>query len=166
MKNLLLLLILANILYFMWGMFAADDPQPGVAVVEQHRRARFLGERDEVDLLAHLVEGGDVDGDGPHHHHEAPALPEDVHPEPAHAGKAPGTVQIEKLVDPLPVPFPGNEFHGQFLHLILAQPLFRYGNQLPVDPGPNHVPGFDVDIGIDLPALPQFARGLRGAALF
>ena len=35
MKNLLLLLILANILYFMWGMFAAESPQPGVAVVEE-----------------------------------------------------------------------------------------------------------------------------------
>jgi hypothetical protein len=35
MKNLLLLLILANILYFMWGMFAAEDPQPGVAVVSE-----------------------------------------------------------------------------------------------------------------------------------
>lgn len=35
MKNLLLLLILANILYFMWGMFAAEEPQPGVAVVEE-----------------------------------------------------------------------------------------------------------------------------------
>lgn len=35
MKNLLLLLILANVLYFMWSMFAAEDPQPGVAVVEE-----------------------------------------------------------------------------------------------------------------------------------
>ena len=35
MKNLLLLLILANILYFMWGMFATEDPRPGVAVVEE-----------------------------------------------------------------------------------------------------------------------------------
>lgn len=35
MKNLLLLLILANILYFMWGMFAAEDTEPGVAVVEE-----------------------------------------------------------------------------------------------------------------------------------
>ena len=35
MKNLLLLLILANILYFMWGLFATDDPQPGVAVVAE-----------------------------------------------------------------------------------------------------------------------------------
>ena len=35
MKNLLLLLILANILYFMWWMFAAENPQPGVAVVQE-----------------------------------------------------------------------------------------------------------------------------------
>lgn len=35
MKNLLLLLILANILYFMWGMFSTEDQQPGVAVVEE-----------------------------------------------------------------------------------------------------------------------------------
>ena len=35
MKNLLLLLILANILYFMWGMFATEDPRPGVAVVAE-----------------------------------------------------------------------------------------------------------------------------------
>jgi len=35
MKNLLLLLILANILYLMWGMFATENPQPGVAVVEE-----------------------------------------------------------------------------------------------------------------------------------
>jgi len=33
MKNLLLLLILANILYFMWGAFTTEDPQAGVAVV-------------------------------------------------------------------------------------------------------------------------------------
>ena len=35
MKNLLLLLILANVLYFMWGRYAAQDPQPGVAVVSE-----------------------------------------------------------------------------------------------------------------------------------
>lgn len=35
MKNLLLLLILANILYFMWGLFTTEDPQPGIAVVEE-----------------------------------------------------------------------------------------------------------------------------------
>jgi hypothetical protein len=35
MKNLLLLLILANVLYLMWGMFATEDAQPGVAVVEE-----------------------------------------------------------------------------------------------------------------------------------
>ena len=35
MRNLLLLLILANILYFMWGMFTEEDPVPGVAVVDE-----------------------------------------------------------------------------------------------------------------------------------
>jgi hypothetical protein len=33
MKNLLLLLIVANILYFLWGLYPRDELQPGVAVV-------------------------------------------------------------------------------------------------------------------------------------
>ncbi|MDH3274295.1 MAG: hypothetical protein OEM64_13035 [Gammaproteobacteria bacterium] len=35
MKNLLLILLLANILYFVWGMLADDSPQPGVAIVDE-----------------------------------------------------------------------------------------------------------------------------------
>lgn len=35
MKNLLLLLVLANVLYFMWGLFTTKDPQPGIAVVNE-----------------------------------------------------------------------------------------------------------------------------------
>ncbi len=35
MKNLLLLLILANVLYFMWGMLTTEDVEPGVALVEE-----------------------------------------------------------------------------------------------------------------------------------
>ena len=35
MKNLLLLLILANVLYFLWGMFAPEQSEPGVAIVEE-----------------------------------------------------------------------------------------------------------------------------------
>lgn len=35
MKNLLLLLLLANILYFVWGMFADDTLEPGIAVVSE-----------------------------------------------------------------------------------------------------------------------------------
>lgn len=35
MKNLLLILLLANILYFVWGMFADDSPQPGVEIVDE-----------------------------------------------------------------------------------------------------------------------------------
>jgi len=35
MKNLILLLILANVLYFMYARFVEDDPKPGVAVLEE-----------------------------------------------------------------------------------------------------------------------------------
>lgn len=35
MKNLLLLLILANILYFLYGWFVDEPPQPGVAIVDE-----------------------------------------------------------------------------------------------------------------------------------
>lgn len=35
MRNLLLLLLLANILYFVWGMFSGDDTEPGIAVVDE-----------------------------------------------------------------------------------------------------------------------------------
>ena len=35
MKNILLLLLLANILYFVWGWFAAEQPEPGIAIVSE-----------------------------------------------------------------------------------------------------------------------------------
>ena len=35
MKNILLALLLANILYLMWGMFTEDESQPGVAFVDE-----------------------------------------------------------------------------------------------------------------------------------
>ena len=35
MRNLLLLLLLANILYFVWGMFADDTDESGIVVVEE-----------------------------------------------------------------------------------------------------------------------------------
>lgn len=35
MKNLLLLLVLANILYFVWGMYSGSSQEPGVAIVEE-----------------------------------------------------------------------------------------------------------------------------------
>lgn len=37
MRNLLLLLLLANILYFVWGMVAKDASEPGIAVVDEAR---------------------------------------------------------------------------------------------------------------------------------
>ncbi len=35
MRNLLLILLLANILYFLWGWFGREDPDPGVAIVDE-----------------------------------------------------------------------------------------------------------------------------------
>lgn len=35
MKNLLLLLLLANVLYFLWGLYAQDGPQAGVAIIRE-----------------------------------------------------------------------------------------------------------------------------------
>ena len=43
MKNLLLLLILANILYFVWGAFTTKDPQPGVAFFDESGRRAAVG---------------------------------------------------------------------------------------------------------------------------
>ena len=35
MKNILLALLLANILYFVWGWFSGDDNEPGIEVVDE-----------------------------------------------------------------------------------------------------------------------------------
>ena len=35
MRNLLLSLLLANILYFIWGMLSGDDSEPGIAIVSE-----------------------------------------------------------------------------------------------------------------------------------
>ena len=35
MKNLLLLLLLANILYFLWGLYHQDEPQAGVEIIRE-----------------------------------------------------------------------------------------------------------------------------------
>lgn len=35
MKNILLMLLLANILYLMWGLFTEEDSQPGVAFINE-----------------------------------------------------------------------------------------------------------------------------------
>ncbi len=35
MKNLILLLVLANILYFFWGMYQEKETQPGTAIIEE-----------------------------------------------------------------------------------------------------------------------------------
>jgi hypothetical protein len=36
MKNLLLLLALANVLYFLWGMYQQEPDSPGVVIIDEH----------------------------------------------------------------------------------------------------------------------------------
>ena len=49
-----------------------------------------------------LLEGGHVDGDDPHDDREVAALAQDVHAEAPEPGQPPGTVVVQKLVDPRP----------------------------------------------------------------
>jgi len=35
MKNLLLILLLANVLYWLWGLLSSEETEPGVAIVEE-----------------------------------------------------------------------------------------------------------------------------------
>ena len=63
MKNLLLLLLLANILYFVWGMFDEDPDQPGIAVVDESELGPPLAVSPNRDAVA-AVSVGAVLGSG------------------------------------------------------------------------------------------------------
>ncbi|MFQ5609547.1 MAG: hypothetical protein ACE5F8_04680, partial [Woeseiaceae bacterium] len=49
MKNLLLILLLANILYFIWGWFAGDEIEPGVEILNESELGPPLTITDEHD---------------------------------------------------------------------------------------------------------------------
>ncbi|MCH8867708.1 MAG: hypothetical protein IID58_12740 [Proteobacteria bacterium] len=63
MKNLLLLLLLANILYFVWGMFDKDSDEPGIAIVEESELGPPLAVSPNRDAVA-AVSVGAVLGSG------------------------------------------------------------------------------------------------------
>jgi len=63
MKNLLLLLLLANILYFVWGMFAEESSEPGIAVVDESRLGPALNVSTNRDAEA-VASVGAVLGSG------------------------------------------------------------------------------------------------------
>ena len=63
MKNLLLLLLLANILYFVWGMFDKDPDEPGIAIVEESELGPPLAVSPNRDAVA-AVSVGAVLGSG------------------------------------------------------------------------------------------------------
>ena len=54
MKNLLLLLVLANVLYFMWSMFAAEGPQPGGVGQQSKMLGRALQIHDVLGPGTHI----------------------------------------------------------------------------------------------------------------
>ena len=52
MRNLLLLLLLANILYFVWGFFADSGSEPGIAIVDESDLGPQLAARANRDAEA------------------------------------------------------------------------------------------------------------------
>jgi hypothetical protein len=63
MKNLLLLLLLANILYFVWGMLAEESSEPGIAIVDESRLGPTLNVSANRDAEA-IASVGAVLGSG------------------------------------------------------------------------------------------------------
>jgi hypothetical protein len=64
MKNLLLLLILANVLYFMWGRYTTEGPQSGVAVVSEsdlgpRLKAVARGDNEAITSVGAVLGSGD-----------------------------------------------------------------------------------------------------------
>ncbi len=64
MRNLLLLLLLANILYFVWGSFVRDNGEPGVAIVSESDLGPPLtvaeaAEAEEVESVGAVLDSGE-----------------------------------------------------------------------------------------------------------
>jgi hypothetical protein len=93
------------------------------------------------------LDSGNREGYDPHHDHEGGSLAQHVHPEPAHAGHTPGTVEIAQLVNLGAVLFAADELEGDGPGLIRCQALLGQCHQLAVDPGPENVTGLDVQVG-------------------
>ena len=65
MRNLLLLLLLANVLYFMWGRFVIDERDPGVAIVDEDSLGPPLTLADATTASAENAGGAGEDGELP-----------------------------------------------------------------------------------------------------
>lgn len=64
MRNLLLLLLLANILYFVWGSYMRDNGQPGVAIVSESELGPPLAvtenlETEEDESVGAMLDSGE-----------------------------------------------------------------------------------------------------------
>ena len=63
MRNLLLILVLANVLYFVWGMLSGKDAEPGVVIVEEGQLGSPLKVKDNADA-ENIASVGAVLGSG------------------------------------------------------------------------------------------------------
>ena len=69
MKNLLLLLILANILYLMWGMFGRDEAEPGLGGAGGGGvREQRVGDRSDLVRQAALLDEAEQQENHTAHH--------------------------------------------------------------------------------------------------
>ena len=106
----------------------------GEGDLSQHRRERQLRDRRHLE------------GDHPHHDHEARTLPQDVHAEAADAGGPSGAVVVEQRVDPLLHLLVGDEAHRDGPRLLRRERLLRHRHEFPVDAGTKDVAGLDVQV--------------------
>src|SRR3989449_3063189 len=111
----------------------------------RHENHPALGRGDAREDRRQLegIERRYVERDHAHHDHERGTLPQDVHAEPPDAGHAPGTVVIAQPVDTRAVFVAGNQVLRDRLGLLRRQAMLREGYELPVDPGPEHIPGLE-----------------------
>lgn len=63
MRNLLLVLLLANALYFVWGMFSGKDVEPGVVIVDEGQLGPPLKVKDNAEAES-MASVGAVLGSG------------------------------------------------------------------------------------------------------
>ena len=113
---------------------------------DEHHAA--LGVRDALQhrRKPERLEARDLEGNQPHHDHEARALAQDVHPETADALRTPGTVVIQDVVDLRPVLFVRDELHRDRTGLLRGQRLLRERHERAIDACAKHVARLDVQV--------------------
>ena len=105
-----------------------------------------FGQQPDRIRKAELLQGRDGEWDHSHHDHERGTLPEEIDPEPAHAGKAPGTVIVGELVEAGAIGVGRHQLDRHGPGLVGRKALLGERHQLAIDPGPEQIPRLDVEI--------------------